>query len=258
MKVGLWNEVCSNGQQPFFETFFLEGEEVRPLIVVCPGGGYTHFGALEQASIALKFNAMGFHAVVLTYRIAPVRFPDPTLDLLRTIKIIRKNASLWHVDPERIAALGFSAGGHLALSAAVYHGKFEACAGDDADKYSGRPDALILCYPAISANLEFGNHNLGKVLAGGVADEEIRQAASLENFVDENCPPTFIWQTANDGAVNYRNALIFAGKLWELKVKCSLHIFPEGPHGRGLAEEFSDLKQWPDLAGEFLRTTCGF
>lgn len=258
MRIDLWNEVSSNGQKPFFETFLLEGEEVRPLIVVCPGGGYTHYGAREQESIARKFNALGFHAVVLKYRIAPVRFPEPVQDLLRAVRIIRKNASAWRVAPDRIAALGFSAGGHLALSAAVYHDKVNSCAGDEADAFSGRPDALILCYSAISTNLEFGNHRLGTVLAGGIADEEIRKAASLENFVDENCPPVFIWQAATDDTVNYRNALNLAGKLWELKGKCSLHIFPEGPHGKGLSEEYPDLKQWPELAEKFLRTTCGF
>ena len=258
MRIELWKSVCSNGQSPFFETSLLETEKPLPLVVICPGGGYTHFGRYEGMPIAKKFNELGFHAAVLEYRIKPTRFPEPTQDLLRCIKIIREHAGEWKVNPDRIAALGFSAGGHLALSAAVYHDKVDASANDNADGFSARPDALVLCYSAISTKAEYGNPGIARVLSGGETEDAILNATSLDEFADSTLPPAFLWQSATDNTVNCLNSVRLAEKLWRAGVKASLHIFPTGPHGKGLAEDFPELKQWPELAAQFLRTSCDF
>ena len=258
MRIDLWNSAPTCDQQPFMETALLKSDVPRPLIVVCPGGGYTHYGRYEGMAVADKFNALGFHAVVLRYRIKPTRFPEPVADLLRAVKIIREHASQWQVCPQQIAALGFSAGGHLALSAAVYHDKVDSAAGDGADAFSGRPDALVLCYSAISTKAEYGNPGIARVLSNGETEEDILNATSLDEFVDSSLPPAFLWQTATDDTVNYKNSVAFAEKLWSAGVKASLHIFPEGPHGQGLAEAAADLRQWPELAAQFLKTSCGF
>ena len=93
MRIDLWNEVSSNGQRPYIETALLPCPSgPRPLIVVCPGGGYTHFGRYEGLPVAGRFNELGFHAVVLEYRIKPTKFPEPVQDLLRAIRIVRMNA----------------------------------------------------------------------------------------------------------------------------------------------------------------------
>ena len=90
MRIDLWNEVSSNGQRPYIETALLpRSSGPRPLIVVCPGGGYTHFGRYEGLPVAGRFNKLGFHAVVLEYRIKPTKFPEPVQDLLRAIRIVR-------------------------------------------------------------------------------------------------------------------------------------------------------------------------
>ena len=260
MRIDLWNEVSSNGQRPYIETSLLPASYgPRPLIVVCPGGGYTHFGRYEGLPVARRFNELGFHAVVLEYRIKPTKFPEPTQDLLRAIRIVRRNAEAWGVIPDQIAALGFSAGGHLAASAAVYHSRVNADAGDEADKFSARPDALILCYAALSANEEFGNPGLAKTLSGsGEADPAVRALVSIDEHITPEFPPSFLWQTATDDAVNCLTALDFAKRLWKVGVKAALHIFPEGPHGTGLAEKLPDARHWPELAAEFLRTSCKF
>ena len=259
MRIDLWNDVSSNGQRPNIETSLLESEIPLPLVLICPGGGYTHFGRFERMAVAQKFNSLGFHSAVLEYRIQPTRFPESVSDLLRAIRIVRQNAASWKVCPDQIAALGFSAGGHLALSAAVYHDKVDASNGDGADGFSGRPDALVLCYSAISTKAEYGNPGIARTLSGGEeTDSEILDATSLDEFADSSFPPTFFWQTATDDTVDYRNSLRFAEKLWCAGVKASLHIFPEGNHGQGLAENTPDLRQWPELAAQFLKTTCGF
>ena len=258
MRIDLWSSLAGDDRQPYMETALLETGVPRPLIVVCPGGGYTHYGRYEGMQIADKFNSLGFHAVVLRYRIQPTRFPEPVADLLRTIRIIRSRAAEWQVCPRQIAALGFSAGGHLALSAAIYHDKVDSTSGDEADAFSSRPDALVLCYSAISTKAEYGNPRIARVLSNGETEEEILNATSLDEFVDSSLPPAFLWQTATDDTVNYKNSVAFAEKLWSAGVKASLHIFPEGGHGKGLAEDAPDLRQWPELAAQFLKTSCGF
>ena len=259
MRIDLWNTVSSNGQRPYIETSLLETADPRPLIVVCPGGGYTHFGRYEGLPVARRFNELGFHAVVLEYRIKPTRFPEPVQDLLRAIRIVRKNAGTWHVISDQIAALGFSAGGHLAASAAVYHDSVDSAAGDEADKFSARPDALVLCYAALSAKAPWGNPGLTRTLSGGEEeDPAIRDAVSIDEHVTPGFPPSFLWQTATDDAVNCLTAVDFAKRLWAVKVKAALHIFPEGPHGTGLAEKLPDACHWPELAADFLRVSCGF
>jgi len=260
MRIDLWNEVSSNGQRPYIETALLpRSSSPRPLIVVCPGGGYTHFGRYEGLPVAGRFNELGFHAVVLEYRIKPTKFPEPVQDLLRAIRIVRMNAEAWQVIPDQIAALGFSAGGHLAASAAVHYATVDSSAGDAADQFSARPDALILCYAALSANPTWGNPGLTKVLSGGEEeDPAVRAAVSIDEHVTPEFPPSFLWQTATDDAVNVLSSVDFTKRLWAAKVKAALHIFPEGPHGTGLAEKLPDACHWPELAAEFLRTSCKF
>ena len=99
MRIDLWSSLAGDDRQPYMETALLENCVPRPLIVVCPGGGYTHYGRYEGMQIAEKFNSLGFHAVVLRYRIQPTRFPEPVADLLRRIrKVKRKAAQVLHID----------------------------------------------------------------------------------------------------------------------------------------------------------------
>ena len=135
----------------------------------------------------------------------------------------------------------------------------DSSAGDAADHFSARPDALILCYAALSTNPVWGNPGLAKVLSGGdEVDPAVRAAVSIDEHITPEFPPSFLWQTATDDAVNCLTALDFARRLWKVGVKAALHIFPEGPHGTGLAEKLPDARHWPELAAEFLRTSCKF
>jgi acetyl esterase/lipase len=112
-------EYIENG--PTLETFLIDSEKALGAVLVLPGGGYRALAEHESGCIAKEFNNQGFHAFVLKYRIAPHRFPSPQLDVWQAIRIIRKNAAKWNVNPNMISVLGFSAGGHLAASSAVLY-----------------------------------------------------------------------------------------------------------------------------------------
>ena len=242
---------------PYLDTFLYDGA-CNPLgaVLVLPGGGYTHRAYHEGDPVARRFNALGYHAFVLQYRVAPYTAPAPQQDVIRAVQIIRSRAAEFRLNPDQIAVLGFSAGAHLAASGTLLADQL----GSEDEEFagvSGRADALVLCYPVISLSEPFAHRGSGSALTGST-DTETMCRYDANRLVDEKTPPTFIWHTADDAAVSVRNSLEFAEKMWLHGNTCELHVFPHGPHGRGLAAGHKDLRQWADLAAEFLETSAGF
>lgn len=262
--IKLWNRKESAGTgnpaddfEPYFETYLLDNSRPpRGAVVVCPGGGYSNRAPHEAAPIAQKFNELGFHAFVVHYRVAPYRFPAPQRDIFRAVRLIRSRAAEWGVDPAQIAVLGFSAGGHLTASSGTLFHEVNADAGDAADAFPQRPDAILPCY-AVIAFKGWGHLGSGQNLLGDKLDAQ-SEHFSLEKRVTPDTPPAFLWHTATDQAVPVRNSIEFATACWKNGVKAELHVFPEGPHGIGLAKDYPDAQRWPELAAKFLTTTCGF
>lgn len=261
MRIFLRNNSSGHGEsdkfQPYLDTFLLPGTST-PLggVLIVPGGGYAIRGDYEGDAVAAKFNALGYHAFVLQYRVAPERFPAPQQDLVRAVKIIRSQAASWRL--EKLAVLGFSAGAHLAASGAMLAEKFAVNEGDEADNFPGNADALVLCYPVISLTAEYAHGNSGKNLFGPETPDEVRAQLNMDKLVDSATPPSFLWHTADDDAVSVLNSVNFAQNMWQCGNSCELHIFPHGYHGRGLGYGTPDLKQWPELCAVFLETTAGF
>ena len=245
--------------EPYLEVY-LQRATASPLgaVIVVPGGGYHARALHEGAPIAAKFTALGFHTFVLQYRVNPYLFPAPQQDILRAVKLIRSKAADWRLRADQIAVLGFSAGGHLAASAGVMHDRIDCSENDEADAVSGRPDAMILCYPVIAASEPFAHRGSMVNLLGAAPDQQQLAAMDLHKFANENTPPTFIWHTAEDALVPVRNSVAFAEKMWSCGGTCELHVFPHGPHGRGLGLGWRDLSQWPALAAKFLEVNAGF
>ena len=243
--------------QPYVDTFLLDASRnVLGGVLILPGGGYHHRAFHEGDPVAEKFNELGYHAFVLQYRVAPYRYPAPQRDVIRAIKLIRSHAQEWYLDD--LAVLGFSAGGHLAASCGVLGDRIDGNEGDEADKFSGKADAMILCYPVISLTAPISHSGSGLNLFGEDSTEAERAKLNVETLVDENTPPAFLWHTATDQAVNVLNSVEFAKAMWAQGKSCELHVFPEGPHGRGLGMGFKDLKKWPELAADFLELHAGF
>ena len=122
----------------------------RPAVVICPGGGYAWLSEREGEPIALAFTALGFNAFVVWYRVAPNRYPRPQQDVASAVAWVRAHAAETHTDPNRIAVMGFSAGGHCAGSLGVWWPKAELWAEMGLTPEQVKPNAMVLCYPVIS------------------------------------------------------------------------------------------------------------
>ena len=224
----------------------------RGAVLVLPGGGYQHKAAHEGAPIAERLNKGGIFAAVLDYRAAPYRAPVPQWDALRAVQWLRHLAPEFGYQPDHIAILGFSAGGHLAASTAYMQIPLPETAADDPLKdCSARPDAAVLCYPVITFGPYTHEGSRDNLLGEGASEDEIRYW-SVENRITKDACPAFIWHTSDDGAVPVQNSLLLAQALSARQVPYALHIWPHGHHGLGLAEETEDIRQWPDLAVQWL------
>ncbi len=225
------------------------GNERRGCVIVAPGGGYGGRAPHEGEPISRMINKAGIHSFVLNYRVAPYKHPTMLEDVTRAVRYVRYHADKFNIDPEKIGILGFSAGGHLAVTAVEHfdYGK----EGDEIDAVSSRPNAGILCYPVVSLK-KYGHGGTKENLLGKNADPELVDKLSGELSVREDMPPIFIWHTFEDGGVHIRNSLDLTAALKEKNIPTELHIFPYGVHGLGLAESNTNAAQWTTLLQNWL------
>ncbi len=241
----------ADGFRPWLDPYPLPGGRRAGAVVICPGGGYAGRAAHEAGVVAGRFNALGFHAFVAHYSVAPRRHPQPLRDAARAMRLVRRRAGDWGADPRRIALLGFSAGGHLAASLGVHAGSDWVAGPSDIDREDCRPDALVLCYPVISAGA-CGHAGSFRNLLGPDAPPDLRERMSLERQVTAATPPAFLWHTAADPSVPVENAFLFAQALRRRGVPFEIHVFPEGRHGLGLAPQCPAVAVWPELCARWL------
>lgn len=216
------------------------GIEKRPLILVCPGGGYQYTSEREGEALALQFLAMGYHAAVLYYSCAPAVYPTALLEVASSIALIRRNAQEWHVDPDKIVVEGCSAGGHLAASYGMFWKEDIIAQGislEGTDREILRPNAMILCYPVITSG-EFAHRDSFKNLLGDRL-EELEEKMSLENQVNEDTPCTFIWHTYEDQSVPVENSILLVSALRRAGIPAEFHMYPKGCHGLALANHLT-------------------
>lgn len=235
----------------------------RMSILIAPGGGYTHLSTREGEPIALAFAAMGMNAFVVSYRVAPARFPSQMQDLASAVAAVRAHADAWHADPAQIVLCGFSAGAHAVGSLGVRWQEATWWAEMGLSCADVRPNALILSYPVITAGT-FAHRGSFCALTG-TDDLAAHQPHSLETHVTADVPPTFLWHTWTDGAVPVENTLLMAMALHQAGVPAEVHVFPRGGHGAALGNQVTNVPGeearklvpeatvWPTLAARFLR-----
>ncbi|MBO5041256.1 MAG: alpha/beta hydrolase [Clostridia bacterium] len=237
---------------------YCEGRR-RPAVLVLPGGGYHYTSEREATPIALEFLTCGAAAFVLRYSVSPDRFPISVCQVYAAIKQIRENADEWNIDPNNIAVIGFSAGGHLAASSGVLWNTeiIRKCGFTDD---SHKPNGMILCYPVITGG-EKAHRGSFEHLLGENADPEMVEYLSLENRVTSDTPRAFIWHTYEDDCVPVENSLLFASALVKNGISTELHIYPHFRHGLSLANDLlctdytprmSKVASWIPLAKEWL------
>jgi acetyl esterase/lipase len=213
----------------------------------------------EGHDIARWFNTFGVTGLVLDYRHRGKGYghPAPLQDAQRAIRLTRANAAQWQVDPKRVGIMGFSAGGHLASTAATHFDQGRREAEDPIEHESCRPDFAILCYPVIAFGRPLTHHGTQQNLLGKDPDPALVANLSSERQVTGETPPTFLWSTWEDHVVPAENSIVFFQALKQAKVPAELHIFVRGRHGLGLAKGTAGTELWPDLCRAWLLNRLG-
>jgi acetyl esterase/lipase len=222
-------------------------------VLVFPGGGYQVLAMdLEGSEVCEWLAAHGITGVLLKYRVPGYKgyadsgfrksgaYPDSPAaleDAQRTMGLVRLHAAEWHIDPDKIGVMGFSAGGHLVASISTHFDKRIYAAIDDADQQSCRPDFGVPIYP-------------GHMQENTTNDFEINPYVS----VTTNTPPQFIVQAENDPVDPVMNSLLYFMALKNAKVPAELHIFAQGGHAFGLRRTKMPVTEWPELMNRWLKT----
>ncbi len=237
---------------PTLDPYIMTGEEIRGAVLICPGGGYGLRADHEGRPVAEWLNSLGLSVFVLHYRVAPYHYPYPILDAKRAIRYIRYRSNEWNINTEKICVLGFSAGGHLASTIGTNFDYGDIDSKDPIERESCRPDAMVLSYPVISFS-KYAHQGSINNLLGSNYDKNMIENLSSEKNVTQHTPATFIWHTANDESVPVENTLLFSSALSKHNVPFETHIFAEGKHGLGLAEEKADLAVWTKLCSNWFK-----
>ncbi|WP_018143277.1 alpha/beta hydrolase [Alloscardovia criceti] len=211
----------------------VDEERQRPAVLIIPGGGYEMTSDREAEPIAMQLLAAGFQAFVLRYSVKPSVYPTALIEAAEAMHVIRSRAEEFHVDSEKIAVLGFSAGGHLAANLATRVGDEDIAAhGYDADAV--RPNALMLAYPVISSGQYAHRGSFDALLGADRDNAHMLEKLSIEKHVDSSTPPCFLWHTMTDDTVPVENALEFIQACHSAQVSIEAHLYPSGGHGLSL------------------------
>lgn len=218
---------------PFIMAAIHEDEEIRPAMIVAPGGAYAILQPTEADFQARKYFERGYNTFVLCYTNnvtldSPVGM-QPLKDISRAVQFIRKNHKQFQIDVKRVYASGYSAGGHLALSLAVHHEDPILHPADAYQNISNRPDAVIPHYAAVSEI--YGREIFRAMVTGMDAGEEELSYMSVEKHVTKNTSPMFILHGAADAICSPQNALMLSSACVEQGVDHEIHLIQNGNHG---------------------------
>lgn len=235
----------------------LDTQRLRPAVLILPGGGYHHVSSREGEPVALRFLCRGYCAFVLEYSVAPVKFPVQLREAAMAMAYIRRNEAEFGIDPQMVAAVGFSAGGHLCGMLGTMFDSPEVA--DLGSKQLLRPDALGLCYPV---TVSWGNIHAGSFdnLCG--EDRLWRERLSLDRLVRADMPPVYLWHTRSDESVPCSNTLVLAQALESAGVPMAMRMYLRGPHGLATADAQAypagnvpqmspDVPHWPEEMMDF-------
>lgn len=204
---------------------------LRPAVLILPGGAYRWTSPREAEPVALRFLARGFVPFVLDYSCAPCVFPVALREAAMAMRYIREQADRLEVNPGMVAAMGFSAGGHLCGTLGTLYDAPELQ--DIGDARLLRPDALGLCYPVAVSWGETHAESFENISGG---DPALGRRLSLDRLVRRDMPPVFLWHTRDDPSVPVRGSLVLSQALAEAGVDFSLHVYRHGQHGLSTAD----------------------
>ena len=231
-----------NVSTPTITLYAPKNKNTGAAVVVFPGGGYSILAIdLEGTEVCDWLNGIGVNCILLKYRVPNTgpyltKSPAALEDAQRSVGLVRAHAAEWHIDPNRIGVLGFSAGGHLAAALSTHYDKRLYPTQDAADSQSCRPDFAIVIYP------------------GYLADAHDNFLDKLDLHPTANTPPTFLVQAEDDG-VHVENATTWFLALKAVNVPAELHLYSKGGHGYGLRPQTNlPVTTWPQSAATWLKT----
>lgn len=247
---GEYTYAAAYGFMPNIHAFLHDDDQIRPALLMIPGGGYCMVTPHEGECVSQEFFDRGMNVFILTYTTditmsVPLR-TQPMQDASRAIRLIRKNATEYRIDPNRLTIVGFSAGGHLCACVATHYEDIK----DNNPQYcdiSNRPDSVIVGYPVITAG-EFTHIYSIWALVGSDAPQEARDYFSLEKHVTKDTPPCFMWQTVEDNLVPIENTMLFSEAYRKAGVPYTYYAFPHGWHGLSV---LNNRFKTGDIGGEY-------
>lgn len=225
-------------------------------ILIFPGGGYDHLSMLKEGQkVALWFNSLEITVFVLKYRLPNDKIMKdksigPLQDAQEAMRFIRRSATFWNINPNKIGVIGFSAGGHLAASLSTHYAENTYPKSDTA---SARPDFSLLIYPVISMKNEIAHKGSRKYLLGENPTEEAIQKFSNELSVNKETPPTFLVHAADDKSVPVENSIVYFLALKKNNVPAEMHVYEKGGHGFGLGVQGTSAN-WPEDCIRWLKS----
>ena len=264
-----FSQLAQNGCDPKLTVYLPDnmtdmgrGDQKHPCLLICPGGGYHGVSQREAEPIALHFLPQGYNVFILWYSVSPNCFPTQLREVAAAMELIYENAEAWHCDTEKIAIMGFSAGGHLA---AHYSNAYSWPEVREMFPQSKPVNAALLCYPVITADPKHAHLGSFRNLLGKEElTEEEQLRFSCDKMVNAQTPPTFLWHTRRDQAVPVMNTLLYGQALAENNVSFAAHIYPEGWHGLATVDAVTNdelspavmhAKDWLDAAHKWLSFT---
>ena len=264
-----WADLERHADEVKVTPYMADDSRNAPTVIVCPGGSYHWLDVKgEGIEVAEWLRDNGVNAVLLQYRTAGVgsciwhyrflfrgrRHPDMICDIQRTIRYVRENADSLGIDPQRVGVIGFSAGGHLAMSSACFSDTDYTNLPEGPSKVSLRPDFVGAIYPVVTMNGEYAHRRSRRGLLGewGIYNSEKRDAMSIEMNIPADCPPVFLINCKDDPVVDWHNSVILDKALSDAGVSHKYIQYETGKHGFGVSDVYGtpESRKWRD---EFLK-----
>ena len=234
-----------------------ESVQLRPGLLICPGGGYTFCSPREAEPIAFRFLSEGFNCFILNYTVNK-KYPAPHLELGLVLSYIRQHEKEFDLIPNSLSIVGFSAGGHLV---GTYGYLYQEIAKELLiDSELIRPRAIIMGYPVTLMD-ERAHRDTREVISGG--DKELMKKLDIPSHVDNKYPPTFLWATKDDEMVPVINTTLMEKALESSGITYECHVFESGRHGGAVANrscyskmefepKMNDYRDWASKASDFV------
>jgi len=224
-------------------------------VIICPGGGYGRLAIDHEGyMVAAWFNKIGVSAFVLKYRLPSDLIMEdksigPLQDAQEALRIVRRHAQMWNIDPHKVGIIGFSAGGHLASTLSTHYNEktYEV-----KDGVSSRPDFSIFIYPVISMDTTITHRGSRDALLGKKPSQDMVIRFSNELQVTNDTPPAFLVHAADDTTVPIQNSINYLLAMKKHGVPGELHMYEKGGHGFGLGKTTGTESTWPEACKNWL------